>query len=69
MDMKDTPIFTKVSSDILFLIRQVANAQGLTISEYVRFLILADLQRRGAIDQTITTEALSKLLCEKELRA
>lgn len=60
MEIKDAPIFSKVSKDILFLIRQVARTQSLTVSEYVRFLILTDLKERGLIDAAITSDAMKQ---------
>lgn len=67
--LKDSPIFTKVSSEILLLIRETARSQGLSVSEYVRFVILKDLQIRGLLDQKIATDALERLISTKGLPA
>jgi hypothetical protein len=60
--LKDSPIFSKVSLEILLLVKQTAKTQGLSVSEYVRFLILADLQHRGLLDHRIAADGIERFI-------
>lgn len=67
--MKDTTIFSKVTDDIHFIIKQVARSLGLTESEYIRFLVVVDLQQRGLLNQKIADESLQRLVSTEGLSA
>lgn len=42
-------VWAWVNGEIKDLVREVARAQGITVSEYVRSLVLQDLNKRGLI--------------------
>jgi hypothetical protein len=67
--IKDATIFSKVSADIHFTIKQVARSLGLTESEYIRFVVIIDLERRGLLDEKIRTDALEQLVSTEGLPA
>ena len=46
---KPVMVFTRVTVEIRNLVEKVAEAQGLTISEYVRSLIIKDLEEKNII--------------------
>jgi len=50
---KDVLTATHLSRDIRRLVDEVAKAQGLTVSEYLRRLIIDDLERRSLISSRI----------------
>jgi hypothetical protein len=58
---KDATIFSKVTDDVRFIIKQVAHSLGLTESEYIRFVVLLDLQQRGALEPKLSADFLRKL--------
>jgi len=46
---KDSFIATRVESEIRWLVETIAESAGLTVSEYVRHLIVNDLTRKGIL--------------------
>jgi len=48
MRKKSYMLWTCVEESIRRLVEKIAKAQGLTISEYIRQLVIQDLDRKGA---------------------
>ena len=47
---KDRFVATRVESDILYLLRNVAQSAGVTVSEYLRHLVITDLSRQRILE-------------------
>jgi len=49
-------LFTTVEPEIKALVKKVANSLGISQSDYVRFVILADLKRQGYLQGMASLE-------------
>ena len=54
--LKTKTLQSCISEDMKNLVNDVAKELGLTPSEYVRMLVLVDLQKRGYLTSSFTTE-------------
>jgi len=51
---------TKLDSAIAYLVKTIVQGLGITTSEYLRMLILQDLDKRGLTNEHVAATVLSK---------
>lgn len=51
---------TKLDSAIAYLVKSIVQSLGITTSEYLRTLILQDLDKRGLTNERLATTVLLK---------
>gem|GEM_PF-3463639 len=61
-EMSKTRLWARVDTDIRDMVRKLADVKGISMSEYVRSLIIEDLDKR-----TVFTSALKEAMLDESI--